>query len=89
MCWSLGIARLPTNPIQGNADVTFNPSSEWCRERNTSMILPSHKGFFQGKITQKDFNFEKPSLDLTAKEAGQILSKTGSLRLPWQVCGSG
>lgn len=55
-------------PIQGNANVTFNPSQGVVPEEECVYGFVFSKKVLSGKYTQRDFNFEKPSLDLTAQE---------------------
>jgi type VI secretion system secreted protein VgrG len=55
-------------PIPGESKVPYNvaeglvPEEEWVYDFTVS------RSIFSGKATRKDFNFEKPSLDLTTEE---------------------
>jgi len=53
--------------IQGNTDVTFNPAGMVPGEEYVYGFNFSQR-VYSGKITQRDFNFEKPSLDLKSEE---------------------
>jgi type VI secretion system secreted protein VgrG len=62
-------------PIQGNTDVTFNPASAMVPGEEFVYDFALSQRILSGKVTQKDFNFEKPSLDLTAKEQDKSYQK--------------
>ncbi|PIX22824.1 MAG: type VI secretion system tip protein VgrG [Deltaproteobacteria bacterium CG_4_8_14_3_um_filter_45_9] len=60
--------------IKGKADVTFNPAGMVAKEESVYGFSFSQR-VFSGKITQRDFNFEKPSLDLKAEEQDKSYQK--------------
>lgn len=60
--------------IQGNSEVTFNPTGMVPAEENIYAFNFS-KRVYSGKVTQKDFNFEKPSLDLKSEEKDKSYEK--------------
>ena len=55
-------------PIQGEGSVTFNPASGMATDKEFVFGFEFSRKILSGKITQRDFNFAKPSLDLTAEE---------------------
>jgi len=55
-------------PIEGDAKVSFNPSAGMVAEKEFVYSLSFSRKIHTGKLTQRDFNFEKPLLDLTAQE---------------------
>ncbi len=62
-------------PIQGQADVTFNPAEGMVPEEESVYRFSFSRRVYSGKVTQRDFNFEKPPLDLTAQEQDQTYQK--------------
>ncbi len=69
-----GDSTVAYKPIQGKADVTFNPAG-MVEEEEAVYGFSFSKQVFSGKITQKDFNFEKPSLDLKSEEKDKSYQK--------------
>ena len=55
-------------PIPGKPDVPINPSGGMVPEEEFVFGFAFSRRILSGKVTQKDFNFEKPSLDLTVQE---------------------
>jgi type VI secretion system secreted protein VgrG len=53
-------------PIAGEAQVVFNPGSAMVAEEEAVVAFQLARQIRTGKYTLRDFNFEKPSLDLTA-----------------------
>lgn len=53
-------------PIAGQAEVIFNPGSAMVAEEEAVVAFQLARQIRTGKYTLRDFNFEKPSLDLTA-----------------------
>lgn len=62
-------------PIPGEAEVTYNISGGMVPGEEYVNRLAVTRGVFSGKMTQRDFNFEKPALDLTAQEQEKIYQK--------------
>jgi type VI secretion system secreted protein VgrG len=62
-------------PIPGNADLPFNPSSDMVPEEEYVHEFAFSQRILSGKMTRRDFNFEKPSLDLTANEEAKSFQK--------------
>jgi type VI secretion system secreted protein VgrG len=56
-------------PVAGEGEVTFNISEGTVAEEECVHAFTVTRRLFSGKFTQRDFNFERPSLDLTADEA--------------------
>jgi type VI secretion system secreted protein VgrG len=69
-----GDSTVAYQPIQGKADVTFNPAGMVPGEEYVYGFNFSQR-VYSGKITQKDFNFEKPSLDLKSEEPDKSYPK--------------
>ncbi len=61
-------------PIQGDSEITFNPAGMVPGEEYIYGFNFS-KRVYSGKMTQKDFNFEKPSLDLKSEEKDKSYDK--------------
>ncbi|RLB92248.1 MAG: type VI secretion system tip protein VgrG [Deltaproteobacteria bacterium] len=57
-------------PIQGKADVQFNPSDGLVPKEEFVSNFVLSRQIRTGKVTLKDFNFERPSLNLTVQEQG-------------------
>lgn len=55
-------------PISGEPKVLFNPGHGLVAEEEAVIRIFLSRQIRSGKATYKDFNFEKPSLDLTADE---------------------
>ena len=62
-------------PIPGEAGITYNVSGGMVPGEEYVNGLAVTRGVFSGKMTQRDFNFEKPALDLTAQEQEKIYQK--------------
>jgi type VI secretion system secreted protein VgrG len=60
--------------IQGNTEVTFNPTGMVPGEEYVYGFNFSQR-IYSGKITQRDFNFEKPSLELKSEEKDKSYEK--------------
>lgn len=56
-------------PIAGEAKVIFNAGSALVAEEEAVVALRLTRQIRSGKYTLRDFNFEKPSLDLTANKS--------------------
>jgi type VI secretion system secreted protein VgrG len=69
-------------PISGGAAVPFNPAEGMVPEEECVTDFSFSRRVFSGKRTQKDFNFEKPSLDLTAKEEAKKYQKLEVFEYP-------
>ncbi|MCX8117640.1 MAG: type VI secretion system tip protein VgrG [Desulfobacterota bacterium] len=55
--------------IQGTSQITYNPASKgMVPEEDYVFGFDYSKRIHSGKMTQRDFNFEKPSLDLKSEE---------------------
>jgi type VI secretion system secreted protein VgrG len=61
--------------IKGDMGVTFNPSEGMVPEEECVYGFAFSRRILSGKITQRDFNFEKPSLDLTASDQAKSNQK--------------
>ncbi len=75
-----GDSTVAHKPIEGKAEVLFNPigmvpKAEYICRFNFSRRI------YSGKATQKDFNFKKPSLDLTCPPENQSRPKPGELEI--------
>ena len=55
-------------PIPGKPDVPINPPGGMVPDGEFVFGFAFSRRILSGKVTQKDFNFEKPSLDLTVQE---------------------
>jgi type VI secretion system secreted protein VgrG len=55
-------------PIPGEPQVKFNPTESMVPEEEAVTQISLSRRIRSGKVTLRDFNFEKPSLDLTAEE---------------------
>jgi type VI secretion system secreted protein VgrG len=55
-------------PIPGEAKLLFNPTAAMVAEEEAVYAMALSQRLLPGKVTLRDFNFEKPSLDLTAAE---------------------
>lgn len=58
-------------PIDGESRVIFHPGTDMVAEEEAVIALRLSRRICSGKFTLRDFNFEKPSLDLTAGETDQ------------------
>lgn len=58
-------------PITGEAQVIFNPGSAMVAEEEAVVTFHLARQIRTGKYTLRDFNFEKPALDLTADNTDQ------------------
>jgi type VI secretion system secreted protein VgrG len=61
--------------IQGEGEVTYNPSRGLVPEEEYVYGLAFSRRILSGKITRRDFNFEKPALDLTAQDEADSFKK--------------
>ncbi|MGA1874895.1 MAG: type VI secretion system tip protein TssI/VgrG [bacterium] len=60
-------------PIQGQAKVLYHPADTMVPEEEVVQTFFLSRQIQSGKVTLQDYNFEKPSLNLTAqKEAGDF-----------------
>ncbi len=75
-----GDSTVAYKPIEGKADVTFNPTGMVPEEEYVYEFNFSHR-IYSGKVTQRDFNFEKPSLDLISPPENKTRQKTGELEI--------
>jgi type VI secretion system secreted protein VgrG len=55
-------------PIAGDPNVTFNPSEGAVPEAECILGFAFSRRVFPGKVTRRDYNFEKPALDLTTQD---------------------
>jgi len=55
-------------PIPGEACMVFNPGGGMVPEEESVYRFTLTRRILPGKVTLRDFNFERPSLDLTAQE---------------------
>ncbi len=62
-------------PIQGKPEVTFNPTQGMVQDEEFVTNFVLSRQIRTGKVTLRDFNFEKPSLDLTAQDQGDFYQK--------------
>ena len=62
-------------PIAGDPNVTFNPSEGTVPEEECIIGFACSRRIFSGKVTRRDYNFEKPALDLTAQEKAKEYPK--------------
>lgn len=62
-------------PIPGEAEVTYNVAEGMVPEEESVYHFIVSRGIHSGKATQRDFNFEKPSLDLTTQEQEKTYQK--------------
>ncbi len=62
--------------IQGNSEITYNPKpTGMVPEEDYVFGFIFSKRVYSGKIVQRDFNFEKPSLDLKSEEKDRAYDK--------------
>ncbi|MCJ7784008.1 MAG: type VI secretion system tip protein VgrG, partial [Desulfobacterales bacterium] len=61
--------------IEGEEEITFNPAIGMVPGKEFVYHLAFSQKVFSGKMTRKDFNFEKPTLDLTTKEQDKSYQK--------------
>ena len=77
-------------PIAGNAEIPLNPGAAMVGETETVYAFQTAKRILSGQYTQRDYNFEKPDMDLTARHQGEhhqkleIYEYPGDYRLPEQ-----
>jgi len=62
-------------PIQGEASVVFRPADAMVPEEESVNSFVLSRQIRSGKFTLKDFNFQKPSLDLTAQKQASSFPK--------------
>jgi uncharacterized protein involved in type VI secretion and phage assembly len=58
-------------PIAGKARLVFNPTAAMVAEEEAVRAIACSKRPRPGKHTLKDFNFEKPGLDLSTEDSGR------------------
>ncbi len=61
--------------IPGDGEVPFHPGEGLVPEEEFIQEFIFAQRIFSGKVSQRDFNFEKPSLDLTAEEQAKKFQK--------------
>jgi len=61
--------------IEGEEEITFNPAMGMVPGQEFVYHLAFSQKVFSGKMTRRDFNFEKPTLDLTSKEQDKSYQK--------------
>ena len=62
-------------PIPGSANVTFNASEGMVPGEENVFGFTFCRRIHSGKVSLQDFNFERPSLNLKAEEAGKYFAK--------------
>lgn len=62
-------------PIQGKTEVTFNPTHGMVQKEEFVTNFVLSRQIRTGKVTLRDFNFEKPSLDLTSQDQKDFYQK--------------
>jgi type VI secretion system secreted protein VgrG len=65
----LGDGTVNYQPIAGEAQVIFNPGGEMASEEEAVIEFHLSRRIQTGKFTTRDYNFKKPSLDLTSENA--------------------
>ncbi len=70
-----GDSSLSYKPIIGNPDIPFHPIDAMVPEEETVHDFIFSRQIKSGKVTLKDFYFEKPSLDLKAQMEGDSYQK--------------
>ncbi len=70
-----GDSTIAYQTIEGEKEITFNPTIGMVPDREYVYDLAFSQKVFSGKMTRRDFNFEKPTLDLTTKEQDKSYSK--------------
>lgn len=66
----MGDGTVNYQPIAGEAQVVFNPSGEMASEEEAVIEFYLSRRIQTGKFTTRDYNFLKPSLDLTSENSG-------------------
>ncbi len=61
--------------IEGEQEITFNPAIGMVPGREFVYHLAFSQKVFSGKMTRKDFNFEKPTLNLTTEDKDKSYQK--------------
>ncbi|OGP79415.1 MAG: hypothetical protein A2V86_01730 [Deltaproteobacteria bacterium RBG_16_49_23] len=61
--------------IEGEVEITFNPAIGMVPGKEFVYQFAFSQKVFSGKMTRRDFNFEKPTLDLTSKEQDKSYQK--------------
>ena len=61
--------------IEGEEEITFNPAIGMVPGKEFVYQFAFSQKVFSGKMTRRDFNFEKPTLDLTSKEQDKSYQK--------------
>lgn len=62
-------------PIEGEAAVVFNPSDDMVPEEECVYSYSLSRQIQTGKVTLQDFNFERPSLNLTTQKEADSFSE--------------
>lgn len=62
-------------PIQGKADILFHPPDVMVPEEEVVNAFIFSRQIRSGKVTLRDYNFEKPSMDLTSQEQSNSFKK--------------
>ncbi|MFX0198773.1 MAG: type VI secretion system Vgr family protein, partial [Candidatus Hodarchaeota archaeon] len=62
-------------PIQGKAEVLFHPPDAMVPKEEVVNAFIFSRQIRSGMVTLRDFNFEKPALDLTAQEKSKVFQK--------------
>ncbi|WP_298436899.1 type VI secretion system tip protein TssI/VgrG [Geobacter sp.] len=57
-------------PIEGEDEISFNYDSGMVAERETIQSFAYNRAICPGKITHTNYNFKRPSLDMTVTEEG-------------------
>lgn len=65
----LGDGTVNYQPIAGDSKVVFNEGGSMVSEEEAIIRFMLSRQILSGKCTLKDFNFEKPSMDLTAENS--------------------
>jgi type VI secretion system secreted protein VgrG len=70
-----GDSKVVYKPIQGEPEVVYHPSNGMVPAEEYVYTFACSKRIHSGKVTEKDFNFEKPSLDLKTQEQEKTFQK--------------
>jgi type VI secretion system secreted protein VgrG len=70
-----GDSKVAYKPIEGQAEVAFHTIDQMVPEEEFVYVFSSARNVLSGKYTQTDFDFEKPSLDLTTDKQGDSHQK--------------
>ena len=69
-------------PISGEVRVVFNPGGGMVPEEESVYNFTFTQRILPGKVTLRDFNFERPSLDLTVQEQSDSFQRLGIYDYP-------